>query len=313
MRIWLYALPVAATLAGCGTIDQAPLIYASTVRVGIGAESGTPQVPGAKVMIGVDATDAAMVPVAYGRTCVERADGRCKKDDYPITEVTGHNDISPAEFIAAAKAQAAALQTSSDRIRDRQRDVQAAADRRTTAAKALEKMVLDQQRLTELQKTVVPVDGLVAAPVVPDPEIARLTAAVADLPAAQADKQQADAALVAAQTSLDTAYVDFATQPQALTDTLTHQPTMIGKRADALSVFGSFNADASAKATDTGAGIKLGKSFSTGIAAQLLTEGLKQAASSAAANECLKTALTAGPAGSVDRIGAIQACTGSAE
>jgi len=99
--------------------------------------------------------------------------------------------------------------------------------------------------------------------------------------------------------TLERAYSRFAKRREDLTEALRNKPDAVGNRTDALSVFGSFNADASAK-TDgdanaktagAGVGIKLGKSFSTGIAAQLLTEGLKQAAASSSAQACLGQAM----------------------
>ena len=47
---------VATLLAGCGTIDQAPLVYVSTVKVGVNVSTVTAATPGFAINLGVDAT-----------------------------------------------------------------------------------------------------------------------------------------------------------------------------------------------------------------------------------------------------------------
>lgn len=56
-------------------------------------------------------------------------------------------------------------------------------------------------------------------------------------------------------------------------------------KEDALSVFGSFNG--SAKGDAKGAGLALGKSFSTGVAAQNLTQGLAGGSKQVAIAACI--------------------------
>lgn len=301
MRTGYIALPLAAIVTGCGTIDQVPLVYVSTVKVGVSAESGTPQVPGAKVVIGVDATDAAMVPVAYGRTCNHATEANCGKDDHPIKRIFGQNDISPAEFLNTANAQAAALKSISDRIRSSEKALQEAIARQIAASSSLEKLKLDEQRLEQLNKkitndSIAPagVDPALAPPVdtAMANEIVTLRSSTAALPVAQKEFTDADTSVIHAQGILKAAYDDFERQQAMLSETLARHPSELGQRKDALSVFGSFNTTANGSTAPTGAGLTLGKSFSTGIAAQLLSEGLKGAARYTAAQKCLDTAKT---------------------
>ncbi len=324
MRGYGFGLPMLASLAGCGTIDQVPLAYVSTVKVGISAESATAQVPGGKVMIGVEATDAALVPVAIGRTCSGSVGKACDPATAPITLVNGNNDFSPATYLKIAEARADAIRAASDAIRHAETELGAAA-RETVKRQALDDQAKAATRLlatlqgeaaAERQRLAA---GGIAA-IDPgadqrakdrDAEIGQVQAQIAaqgDTAAPLALARQSEAA---AQARLGQAYADFDARQTALRDALAQHPPASGTRQDALSVFGSFNADGSGTVEKTGAGLKLGKSFSTGVAAQLLTEGLSRAAARNAAAACLAAAVEAGAAGSPDRHDAIALCTAS--
>jgi hypothetical protein len=278
-------------LAGCSTMDQVPLIYASTTRIGLSAESGTPQVPGAKAIFGYDSTDLAMVPIAVSRACNIRDSTDCEK--YKIDLVSGGNNISPAAYLLATKANADALSDASDAIGQAQQNlVTASRNARDAEAEWASLHIAVPTTATETtpDSETFQMDAKTDEPVTATPD--QIAAAKQKLDRMKAAEKEAGE-------TLERAYSRFAKRREDLTEALRNKPDAVGNRTDALSVFGSFNADASAK-TDgdanaktagAGVGIKLGKSFSTGIAAQLLTEGLKQAAASSSAQACLGQAM----------------------
>lgn len=317
MRGRFYVPGAAALLAGCGTIDQVPLAYVSTVKVGVSAESATAQVPGGKVMIGVEATDAALVPVAIGRTC-RPADGTtCDR----IEQVRGNNDISPATYLELARSRADAVRGASAAIR---RDEQALAaavaasvarEAEDATAQAKDQLIADLQAEAQTEAARVAAGAVAMV----DPAAAQRAAdRDARLAATRAERKtlgDTAAALALARrneaearTNLAQSYEGFEASQYALKQALDQHPAASGKRQDALSVFGSFNTAASGDAAKAGAGLKLGKSFSTGVAAQLLTEGFKQAAASDAMSACLKTAAALDQANQAAVSAAVEAC-----
>lgn len=296
LPLLVFALP----LIGCGTVDQVPLVYVSTVKVGINAETGTTANPGGKVVIGVDATDAAYVPIAVARQCDKSQVAQCPEGQFPVTLVHGDNSFSPAEFVRSAR-------TVTDRLRDiaeaikldqdalsaaigRESQAELADAQRRTAEAALNTYLAAHPQNPSA-------NGANTDPALPpnppvDEELQQLKKSVADNQGAEAALKDAKAKTEAARTALNQKMAEFTATQRSLSEALARTPDSIGTRTDALSVFGSFDANAKGGGSAE-ANIVLGKSFSTGVAAQLLTEGLSRASSAAAVTKCLQTATLA--------------------
>jgi len=312
----MIAVLMATTLGGCGTIDQVPLAYVSTIKVGISAESATAQVPGGKVLIGVEATDAALVPVAVGRTCKGGLGTTCDQDSAPIYLVRGNNDISPATFVKLAQAQADAVVGALNTLGVAESELSAANSEATSLASAtmarrllaeLEKDKADDERRAAAD-TVIAIDPALAQRMANrDEDIAAARAAIAANGNVTDDAHRIEQRQASAQAQRTAAKSAYDTQKDALAKVLSQAPAATGTRKDALSVFGSFNANTDAQ-PNAAIGLKLGKSFSTGVAAQLLTEGMKQAAISFAAADCLRAAELSASATDDSRKAAIGVC-----
>ena len=63
------AIAGSALVAGCAPLSQAGLVYSSRVQVGLNLEAATPENPGVRINMGVNASDTAYVPVVVGRVC----------------------------------------------------------------------------------------------------------------------------------------------------------------------------------------------------------------------------------------------------
>lgn len=286
----LVALPL---LASCGTIDQVPLVYVSTVKVGVNAETGTTASPGGKVVIGVDATDAAYVPIAVARRCDEKNLGSCPKGTFPLDLVKGGNSFNVAEFILAARTMTEQVSQTAELINVAQGQLATAIQQESEAEvqsvrlKAAEVAKTEQEQALA-RRPAINADGTAIrlSAAADDPLIQFFTKQI-DLDKGAHDKlEQARKRTLMARAALDGKMTDFANAQIALSQSLARTPDATGTREDALSVFGSFDTKARGGASD-GAGIALGKSFSTGVAAQLLTEGLSRASSAAAVSKCL--------------------------
>lgn len=278
----LAAIASIAAVAACAPMEQAPLVYTSKVLVGAHVEAGTPENPGLAINLGIKGLDAAFVPVAVAKFCA--AGGDCEHEIYRLSPVAGTSDeaIDPAlkDKLDAVATRIGQLQNDSQREQDRLAELtsqveahgraqarlpelrQAAAALRTQRDQAQPEALGEiANRLAEAEK------GLAEAEAVKLPpnaaaraqehrdEIARLATALAAAKAQQAELQLAR----------DVARRD--------------------KKGDAFSVYGSF--DGSAEGGSDSAGLALGKVFSTGIAAQNLTQGIKDAAIASAKANCL--------------------------
>lgn len=264
----------AVALAGCSSVDQVPLVYVSTVKVGVNVESGSAETPGAKLMIGFDATDAAYVPVAVARTC--------KGESLEMMEVCAKH----LKDIALIKGQSEALnENDKSRIKQLADDANALSDKmvRTansySAALSLEAKAQSDVSVAEGAKK--EYEALLKER---DKEGADFTKAEqlneAKNKAAEIEmrKVASSAASEAVEAARETLNEDKDKLKNLTSEFLQLIPQQNGSslgRNDALSVFGTFSGKVDGNAGgNTGASLKLGKSFSTGVAAQSLSEGI---------------------------------------
>lgn len=295
----LMALPL---LASCGTIDQAPLVYVSTVQVGIGAETGTTAVPGAKVLIGVQTTDAAVVPVATGRNCGKNSTNLCTSADFPIEQVRGNNQFSVSEIFEQARAKADALKLADTEVERSSAALRTLVElEKELAEKAHQydqsraKILAYEQGLSVASSAIASAAPQSGTPTTQDLASQKPVSIVDAESFTKANAnvieelRSATTNRLAAESSLQIAVREAERRRTELAALLAQEPGSAGARLDALSVYGTFNTDTKVTAgSSTTAGLNLGKTFSTGVAAQILAEGIKEAAKSG--SSCLATA-----------------------
>jgi hypothetical protein len=294
--------PLAA--AACTTVDQAPLVYISTVKIGVGASAGAPESPGAKVLIGYDQTDAAYVPVQIARRCERRSADDCKESDFPIYDVRGSSSFDPAGVFDRARVLEGrvdqARQTYSDKVKDL---AGATATEHDNAEKARQFAAADaivkgwEARASAASPGFAADGQALPAPSETD-AVSRARSTLNTLVNAQSDAEASTEARRTAESDAAKAGRELETLQRNLATVLQQEVTVTDVKNDALSVYGSFDGDATTGVGANGApsaGLKLGKTFSTGVAAQLLTQGIKEAAAKAASPQaaCLANATAA--------------------
>jgi hypothetical protein len=292
-------------LAGCSSVDQVPLVYVSTAKVGINVESGSAETPGASIMIGVDLTDAAYVPVAVTRYC--RGDTvemmkLCVNDLAEIELIKGKSD----DFTENDKARIAQLATEasdlSKRMENTANGYSRALEAQAEAAARFRDAELADKLATELtQEKSRLVDQAAFAK---EGQLVEAKKVAGELAQRQGVLTGANQNLTSKRNALNT---DNGTLDRLMKSFAELIPQRNGNslgQDDALSVFGTFSGRLGGKAgTETATNVTLGKSFSTGIAAQHLSRGFadREKIFAEKRSECIK-AVTDGyaklPAGS---------------
>lgn len=281
-KISLSALISVPLLVGCSPLQQAPLVYSSKVSVGVDVSATSTETPGAGVTIGYKQVDAAYVPVAVAKKCEPLNDDKCSGETFKIISLHGNNmqedGTTPTEAELSSASATAAKAT--EDVNVKQDAISAANTKYETTKKLADTADALAKRVNDLKTD--------------DPK-SELGSATVDLAAANDAKAhlQRDAeALAAAKSARDAAAIEARKAAEAYQNKLSASK---GKnqnaKSDAYSVFGTFNSDA---ATSVGAtqnvtaGLKLGKLFSTGVASQNLTEGMKLYYSTMAPGACLE-------------------------
>lgn len=277
------AIVAFATAAGCAPLEQAPLVYSSRSQIGVGVTAGTPENPGLDVNIGYKALDAAFVPVAVAKICPKGE--KCNAIDPNVKPVQGQNQVTGLSSIDQNEVDAyEATIAEKDRIL-RDTSVEMAelnrkiADLDTLDSKRQELAALnareqgespavlsaeEERRRTELRAKI---DQIAAYGPVADlrsrlDQVTRMSEAAAAEKLRAADLRDR----LIARKRLETG----------------------DAKLDAYSVYGTFNG--SANGTKDGASLTAGKVFSTGIAAQNLSQGVREGTRASAATACLVAA-----------------------
>lgn len=273
-----------AAVSACAPMEQAPLVYSSRAQIGVGITSGTTENPGLDVNIGFKALDAAFVPVAVAKHCGEGQD--CDAIKYDIVPVEGQaelrglssNDeraLADAEVTLAGKekerddtiarlGEARAALNALDRLPSMRTEYDQLAPK---TANGVEQPLsaADKAKRDGLK---VQIDRLAAI----EPAKAEITQDIEELEALK--KRNEDA-------------VANAEQSRNQLRQRSKEETGDMKR-DAFSVYGTFNGEATGNAQ--GASLVAGKVFSTGVAAQNLTQGVREASKANATTACLVAA-----------------------
>lgn len=311
------AVSAFAFLSACAPLAQAPLVYSSKDQVGLSVTSTVAESPGVEINVGYKSVDTAYVPVGISQPCPQAATN-C---DNPISIVSsgdigvvGGNvtDEQLADAVKSAnraeirlKAAQAALDAARETLdkADAQKDLRRAQD--DLAAAQVEQQAAQASAAGASSSEV---DGEVVDPVA----------------AAKHKVDRAQEAIASANGKLTLLQANVARAQEELaraSDEKRNADLLVGflknalenggssNRQDAYSVFGSFDSTSTATATaggatsagggddrgsspsvSGGAGLTLGKVFSTGLASQNLTDGLRRSAAAGATGDCMRSA-----------------------
>ena len=298
----------AVVLSACAPMEQAPLIYSSAVKGGINITTTPSATSALDISIGYSALDTAYVPVEVAKHCQSTNPADCNSELYLPTAVRGDNKVD-----SSVRPSLADLQTLTDA--DTAADQQLLAAKSTLASvqskqatdqKLLDAVTTSQANVKADNDAIVAVQAkLVATPTDPlltkDVGDARTKLATDTLTQNAAIKNamgiDSNADAQAVQTAL-TNVTNATTKKSATSGALQYardsgvNQSNLTSKGDALSVFGSFNNSTQGgvtSSTQASASLTLGKIFSTGVAAQIISES---AAISATAT-CLSNATAA--------------------
>jgi hypothetical protein len=274
-RLTAALVVIVAPLWGCAPLQQAPLVYASKISMGIDVASSSTEQPGFGINIGYKQVDTAYVPVAVARECKSGEAKDCQGKSYELVQLNGDNKVADQ------------VKPSDTALSDAQAKITAATTKVTASRSDLDQKQVDlvkmqanfdkaQANLAKVKAAAPPASD--AAPGVPaDVSTAQGTAdqAAKDLDTAKQAKAAAEQGLQAAQSALADASANYSLIQR-------NQQASKNDRKDAYSVYGSF--DGATKGDKAGtAALNLGRVFSTGVASQNLTEGVR-------ASSCLQAA-----------------------
>jgi len=278
-KIAILLMPILGATA-CAPLSQASLVYASSSTVGIKASAATPANPGAQLSIGYDQLDAAYVPVAFARPCHGSDNSTCTSETHPIGIVTGENNVDR-----------------SDQANDRALELAETSVRSTTAEETrLQGLIAGEtNRRSQLQEQLTSRRSALGA--LDAADTAGRQQATADVQRLEQDIARASAALGDLQAQLTTAQNN-------VRQAVEHRQGLLAATArnntdfkrDAFSVFGSFDAGTTvgagvpAQGAGANAGLDLGRVFSTGVASQNLTQGIRESGMASALANCLAAA-----------------------
>ncbi|MBW1649970.1 MAG: hypothetical protein JRJ44_04735 [Deltaproteobacteria bacterium] len=278
-------------ISACQPLQQAPLVYSSTAMVGLDIKTATADQPGFTANIGYKIVDAAYVPIAVAKPC-DNNKTDCTADVYTLQQIKGNNNVGNEETDA------------DNTLIDKFKLIIVEKD---TATKKLEAAQKKQQEVNEtILATLNDLDShynYIADKDNREVAIASLQTNIDNLSTdidnlnnqekddailkSIAEKQRKKDNLILLKNNLieyKQAKTDISTADNAIKttddklknfnmDKLASALKQINNKTDAYSVFGSFEGN-----TNIGGGknanVKLGKVFSTGVAAQNLTEGL---------------------------------------
>ena len=296
----LILLGAAGALQGCHPVQQAPLVYSSKVTVGVDVTTPTTEQPAVAVNIGFKLLDLAYVPVAVAKPCDTDSPtaGDCTDDIYKLKPIVGKSneteqtmddpDNAASEIIANDQQGAEAAGDENDSLDEtNSRDAAVAAKlkalneniRQLKVDKATKQKQMQEAEKIAKEKT---------------EEAQKKAAAAPNSTAANiASSQALEASRFASATSDEIATINKnIARKKSIQQALISNNNTTAK--DAYSVFGSFDSGTKteAKGTDAQANVdlKLGKVFSTGVAAQYLTRGLGKQFANNAASTCLASA-----------------------
>lgn len=287
-------MPLMALLAaGCYPLEQAPLVYTSRQQMGVNVSAGTPDNPGLELSIGYKGVDAALVPVMVAKHCPEVSAQQCDRLTYHLERILGKNNVGDessvdSNRISELQGAVRVHQAEVTRLEDDLKDVKSQIADIDRSQSELQAFSAERQTIVDSQ-TREENDGDQGTPA--EDRTARLQEIDSQIETLKS-KLDARPELEATRSRTETEIVNAKSR---LTDDRNRLKELQERRAqssrddkeDALSVFGSF--DGNASANNNSASLGVGKVFSTGVASQHLTQGLGRASSVAVRAKCIQT------------------------
>ena len=286
--------------AGCAPLEQAPLVYSSKSVVGVDLSATATEQPGLSANIGYKQVDAAYVPVAVAKSCDYESNQKisstknhdrslgsgaendkalekntsevnCTNPIYALLPIAGNNNVADSrndnESMEEAKKRLDEFKGLGAARDNAAKELSAAQTKKNQAANAVA-LLEEKYGDIENNKTL---DEQIKS------EYKRKTA---DLKTLTTEEEDAKESLKSAELAVSS--FDISKLLNAF-----NMVEQDNNKTDAYSVFGSFDANTKAvsevegKTTGTGkikgdTGLVLGKVFSTGVASQNLTEGMRK-------------------------------------
>lgn len=266
---------------GCSPLQQAPLVYSSKVSVGLDISATSTETPGAGVTIGYKQVDAAYVPVAVSKKCEPLNDEKCSGETFKLVALNGAN--KQEDGTTPSEAELSNASAASAKAAEEQNKKQNAIEPATQKYEATKKLADSADSLAKKVSALETDD--------PKGEMAQTKIDLGLAIAAKGQLQKDADSLAAAKSARDAAAADAQKAAEVLSNKLAASKLKNqNTKNDAYSVFGTFNSDAASSVgvkQEITAGLKLGKLFSTGVASQNLTEGMKLYYATMAPGACL--------------------------
>ena len=267
---------VAVAMAGCARLPQASLVYASSQQMGVSVKAGTPEKPGLDLTIGYSGLNAASVPVVVAIGCERLSEAQCSMLRANVGPIAGQS--STADLRTGIELERTNLrargQSLDSEILARQIEINTAAG----AVSELEALPGQREELVSLVAVDEPSPKQVARRTELEQIVERLGRA--SLTAAQ----RRLAELTSAKSILERQLGEVNDRLRAINNQ--RETAENENRADAMSVYGSFNGQAGGG--NSSGSLAVGQVFSTGIASQNLTQGIRESAGLRASFECLR-------------------------
>lgn len=287
MKGALFSLAASTVLLGCAPLEQAPLLYTSTVTVGASTGVNTTETPGFDFTFGYKQTDAAYVPVAVSKN---------GSPDDPNSA-----SIYNIQLIQATKAD---LTKSEEATNSSHLDNLEKSKKKLDAYEANYKALVNLK--DQLNSEMASNSGLIRDLMEEKSRVQQSSELNSEEKAKKIDGIQESLNLAGSSKSqLDIKYSkildDIAASEANLKDASKEYTVLRaeiesqdgsqgdGSKFDAYSVYGSFDSKTGAfGGAKPGSENALGKVFSTGVAAQTLAEAEKEKARMAGTTNCLK-------------------------
>jgi len=278
-RSFSIAIVCGALAAGCAPLSQASLVYTSAATMGVGVRAPSPEGSGVSLTIGYGQIDAAYVPVMVGRPCAaERTDG-CTQATHPLLPIVGHNNVDRSDKALDDSLNQArlAVETASQTVRRLEQAIDLINQQQDERGRRLRDAQAQNARA-----------GQPVAEGAPPPPRIDTTALEAEIARDREGLPQLRTDLDAARTAERNAIAHY----RALVERV--RSNNLDVKDDAYSVFGSFNGAAGGNTPNAGGGasgnLTVGRAFSTGVASQHLTQGIRESALAQGMAACLAEA-----------------------
>jgi len=274
---------------GCAPLSQAPLVYNSKVIFGGRISATNPQTPGVDINVGLTSEDSAFIPVAVAKL-PQKLGGDSGNAEILQIKGTYAGSVNPASVEAAAdtlRAAEATLNDKSDALIAIEKQVDANNAQNATYADLIKQQITLTAEISTLNigsQEYSTKDNMLQS-VTSQLNLLRSSytgpgvTTQAQIEKAMSDQTvQLNTTLTLAKTEKDSAETNV--------KKATAELEKVEGKTDAYSVFGSFDSRTSLTGSTSG-GITLGKMFSTGVAAQNISQGIQQSHNYLSIKGCL--------------------------